>query len=477
VIEPVTRVSAFTAAHGVIDDVSGRRFVTQPYWEVDEAGVIVGISQGLPPRAARPPIVHDLGRVVVLPGLVDAHSHAFQRQIRGGTHRRGADDPSDFWAWRREMYAAAERLDPASIFSATKACFAEMLRAGITTVGEFHYVHHQPDGRPYDDPNAMSWAIREAALEVGIRLVLIDTYYARAGIDDATPSRPRALEPAQQRFRDASVDAYLARVDALLASRDAGFAVAIAAHSTRAVPFDDLRVLADFATRHELVVHAHVSEQPRENDESLREYGRTPTRVLADAGLLTRAQTFTAVHAVHITPEDLALLSTQHVCACPTTEADLGDGIVPAADMVERGVALALGSDSNAVIDLVQEARLLEMGERLRTRRRLCLTRASRPTEGPAPTLLDAMTHGGASALGVAHASTPVAAAQDRGTSRITMGGVGSLGVGSPFDAVAFDLCHASLQDVPAAWLLDAITLAGSAAPVSQVFVGGRRRA
>lgn len=480
------RVTAFTAAHGVIDGPTGRRLVARPYWEVDDTGVIVRVAEGLPATDLRPPIVHDLGRVAVLPGLVNAHSHAFQRQIRGGTHRRGVGDPSDFWAWRREMYAAAERLDPESIRAASKACFAEMLRSGITTVGEFHYVHHRPDGRPYDDANAMSWAIRDAAREVGIRLVLIDTYYARAGVDDATPPRPRPLEPAQLRFRDASVEAYLARIDGLLTARSDDFAVAVAAHSTRAVPFDDLRAIADYATKHDLVVHAHVSEQPRENEESQREYGRTPTRVLADAGLLARPRRFTAVHAIHVTAEDIDTLSEQHVCACPTTEADLGDGILPATDMLQRGVAFALGSDSNAIIDLVQEARLLEMGERLRRRARLCLAPDVREHEGPGPTLLDAMTLGGASALGVLHESRldSTLAEASHATTRLggrTLGvdglGVGALGVGAPFDAVAFDLCHPSLRDVPAAWLLDAITLAGSAAPVSQVFVGGRRRA
>jgi formimidoylglutamate deiminase len=476
------RVSAFTAAHGVIDDPTGRRLVDRPYWEVDDAGVIVRVAEGLPESDQRPPIVHDLGRVVVLPGLVNAHSHAFQRQIRGGTHRRGMGDPSDFWAWRREMYAAAERLDPASIFATSKACFAEMLRSGITTVGEFHYVHHRPDGRPYDDPNALSWAIRDAAREVGIRLVLIDTYYARAGVDESTPPKPRALEPAQRRFRDEDVDAYLGRIDALLDARDDTFAVALAAHSTRAVPFDDLRAIAEYATRHELVVHAHVSEQPRENDESQREYGRSPTRVLADAGLLARPRRFTAVHAIHVTPEDVDVLSDQHVCACPTTEADLGDGILPATDMLRRGVAFALGTDSNSIIDLVQEARLLEMGERLRRQARLCLVPSAHGHEGPGPTLLDAMTVGGASALGVRHevraeATSHAAAPATKPRLGARAFGVGALGVGAPFDAVTFDLCHPSLRDVPAAWLLDAITLAGSAAPVSQVFVGGRRRA
>jgi len=433
-------VRAFTAAHGVVDG----RWVDRPYLEVDAAGVIVRADAGssAPPSAPEIPL-HDLGPSVLLPGLVNAHSHAFQRAIRGATQRASEGDPSSFWSWREAMYRTAVALDPAGVREVTRACFAEMLGVGITCVGEFHYLHHAPGGAPYDDPLELSNQIVGAAADVGIRLVLLEVYYARGG-------HGRPPLPEQRRFCDPSLDHYLARVDAL---RARGVAVGVAPHSVRAVAAGELRALAEYAADAGIVVHAHVSEQPRENAECHEEHGATPTQVFAAAGCLDRPRTFTAVHAVHVDALDLRLLGGQHVCACPTTEADLGDGIVPAADHLAHGARLALGSDSNAVIDLIQEARLLEMGERLRTGRRLCL----RPPSGELGlALLDAATVGGASSLGRPE--------------------LGRLSVGAPFDAFTVDRDHPTLAGVAAAHLLDAVMLAGSAAPVDRVYVGGVRR-
>lgn len=442
---------AFSAAAGVVERDGVADLVEDPVVFVREDGTIDHVALGAHAPGLADAVHHDLGRSLLLPGFVNAHSHAFQRAIRGATGRRGRDDPSSFWSWREAMYAAAARMDPDTLHRTARACFGEMLRAGITTVGEFHYLHHQPDGRPYEDPNELSWAIVEAAREVGLRLCLLDVYYERAGA---------GLQPApeQRRFCDASVDAYLARVDALraraVATQDGvGFSVGITPHSVRAVGAASLRELSSYATTHDLVVHAHVSEQPRENEECLAEHGKTPMQVLADAGCLDRPRRFTAVHAVHVTDEDVELLGRQHVCACPTTEADLGDGIVPASRHLAAGARLALGSDSNAVIDLIQEARLLEMHERLRTQSRLCLQDA---VGAVAPLLSSAASEGGASALG--------------------LGGLGRLGAGAPFDAVAVDLNDVSLRDVPAGRHLDALMLSGSARPVSGVWIGGERR-
>lgn len=432
-------VRAFTASHGVVDGC----WVDKPYLEVDAAGVIVRADAGSALRSSPELPLHDLGRSVLLPGLVNAHSHAFQRAIRGATQRAGEGDPNSFWSWREAMYRAAVSLDPEGVREVTRACFAEMLGVGITCVGEFHYLHHTPGGAPYDDPLELSNQIVGAAADVGIRLVLLEVYYARGG-------HGRPPLPEQRRFCDPSLDHYLARVDAL---RARGVAVGVAPHSVRAVAADELRVLAHHAAGAGLVVHAHVSEQPRENAECMEEHGATPTQVFAAAGCLDRPRTFTAVHAVHVDAVDLRLLGGQHVCACPTTEADLGDGIVPAAAHLAHGARLALGSDSNAVIDLIQEARLLEMGERLRTGRRLCL----RPPSGELGlALLGAATVGGASSLGRPE--------------------LGRLAVGAPFDAFTVDRDHPTLARVAAAHLLDAIMLAGSAAPVDRVFVGGIRR-
>jgi formimidoylglutamate deiminase len=427
---------AYTAAYGLVDD----EWVAAPWFEVDAAGEIVRAQSGRPADA--PAIVHDLGRALLLPGMVDAHSHAFQRQIRGATHRRGAHDPSSFWSWREAMYRAANSLDPEAVFSASRDCFREMLRAGITCVGEFHYLHHAPDGAPYADPNELSRQVVRAAAEVGIRLVLLEVYYARAGA-----GRPPL--PEQRRFCDGSVDAYLRRVDVL---RGEGVALGVAPHSVRAVPADALRELAAYAHAHALPLHAHVSEQPQENAECRAEHGCTPVALLAETGCLGRPGGFTAVHAIHLAEADFAELAGQQVCACPTTEADLGDGIIPASEHLRRGVRLALGSDSNAVVDLVQEARLLEMHERLRTRARLCLADASGQV-GRA--LLDIATRGGALALGRPE--------------------LGRLRVGAPFDACTFDLGHPTLAHLDPTDALDAALLSGTAAVVDRVFVGGHR--
>lgn len=395
-------------------------------------------------------LVHDLGQALLIPGMVNAHSHAFQRMIRGATHRRAHGDPSSFWSWRSAMYEAANRLDPEGVFAQTRACFAEMLAAGITCVGEFHYLHHDPAGQPYADPNELSRQVIRAAEEVGLRLCLLEVYYARAGFGHDGPL------PEQRRFCDGSVDAYLARLDALRSLADQRrpwLRVGVTPHSVRAVRAAELGLLAAYAEDHELVIHAHVSEQPRENQECREEHGRSPLQVFADAGCTARPHAFTAVHAIHVSEADLALLEHQQVCACPSTEADLGDGIVPASSWREHGAGLALGSDSNAIIDLVQEARLLEMHERLRRQARLCLAGEDGAV---APVLLAAATTGGARALGRPE--------------------LGRLAVGSPLDLAAVDLDHPSLRGVDEHRALDALLLAGTAAPIAQVWVGGQRR-
>lgn len=399
---------------------------------------------------SEPTLVFDLGRALVIPGMVNAHSHAFQRAIRGATHRRAHGDPSSFWSWREAMYQAANALEPEDVHALTSACFAEMLRRGITCVGEFHYLHHDREGRPYADPNELSRQIIRAAADVGVRLCLLEVYYARAGFGHEGPL------PEQRRFCDGSVDAYLRRVDALrsfAASRSAALRIGVAPHSVRAVRAIELGELAAYAERHELSIHAHVSEQVLENQQCLAEHRRTPLEVFADAGCLARAHAFTAVHAIHVSANDLELLHGQQVCACPTTEADLGDGIVPAAAWRAHGATLALGSDSNAVIDLVQEARLLEMHERLAAQARLRLL----DDEGRvAPVLLEAATIGGARALGWSE--------------------LGRLRVGSPFDAAVVELEHPLLRGVADESAIDALVLAGTAEAITQVWVGGKRR-
>jgi formiminoglutamate deiminase len=288
---------------------------------------------------------------LTLPGLANAHSHAFHRALRGR-----AQAPGDFFDWRAQMYAVADRLDPDSYLALATAVFAEMASAGITCVGEFHYLHHGPGGVRYADPNAMGHAIAQAAREAGIRVTILDTCYLSSGF---------GAEPAgtQLRFSDGDVGGWLGRVSRFDPGPDARLGAAV--HSVRAVAPPDIELVAEWAARG-AVLHAHVSEQPAENAGCLAAYGRTPTQVLHQAGAL--ASNLTAVHGTHLTAADIALygLNRATVCLCPTTERDLADGIGPGAALRAAGVNLSLGSDSHAVIDLFEEARGVEMHERLR---------------------------------------------------------------------------------------------------------------
>lgn len=288
---------------------------------------------------------------VVLPGFANAHSHAFHRALRGRTRGAGGT----FWTWREHMYALAERLDPQRYLALARATYAEMALAGITSVGEFHYLHHAPGGVPYDDPNAMAEALRSAAADAGVRLTLLDTCYLSAGVDR------EALSPVQQRFADGSAERWAQRAASVRPS--AGMAVGAAIHSVRAVPRDQLPTVVRAAEGRPL--HMHVSEQPAENDACVARYGVTPVALLHEAGALGPLSA--AVHATHVSGDDIALLgdSAITVCLCPTTERDLADGIGPARLLRDAGCPLALGSDQHVVIDLMEEARVLEGYQRL----------------------------------------------------------------------------------------------------------------
>lgn len=317
---------------------------------------------------------------VVYPGFANVHSHAFHRGLRGRTHADGGT----FWTWREAMYALAERLDPDTYLALARATYAEMALAGITAVGEFHYLHHQPDGRPYDDPNEMAHALTRAAGEAGIRLTLLDTCYLAGGLSAGghTP-----LNERQRRFGDGTVDAWAERVAALRDHTDGGPAhlrVGVAAHSVRAVPAGDLsRVAAVARSRGQAPLHIHLSEQPAENDDCQAFYGVSPTALLHRHGLLDPS--LTAVHATHLGAADLRLLGEAGATTafCPVTERDLADGIGPATELAAAGARLALGTDQHAMLDMFEEARGLEMHERLRSGERGRFT---------LPQLLDAAT-------------------------------------------------------------------------------------
>jgi formimidoylglutamate deiminase len=341
-------------------------------------------------------------RTMQIPGFVNAHSHAFQRMLRGRVERVDPAQPhDDFWTWREAMYEAASSLDPESIYEVSLLAYREMVAAGFVAVGEFHYPHHRPDGTPYDDPNAMAKAVVAAARDAGIEIVLLMTAYARAGAG-------RPPTPGQRRFCDPDVAAYLRRVEALAAECQVG----VAPHSVRAVPREWLEEIARFAEGAGLVTHIHADEQPREIEECREEHGMTPIELLAETGILgPRA---TVVHATHAGERELDLLAETGatVCACPITEANLGDGFLPAAALLARGVPVCIGSDSNVRIDPFEELREIEGSARRLVERRNVLVPPG--DTGPTGWLLDVGRANGARALGLdAAAISPITVSLD----------------------------------------------------------------
>ncbi|MFF7895040.1 formimidoylglutamate deiminase [Streptomyces sp. NPDC007907] len=343
-------------------------------------GRITAVRTGVP----APPPGAEVLRGLTLPGLANAHSHAFHRALRG-TVQVGS---GTFWTWREVMYATAARLTPDRYHALARAVYAEMALAGITAVGEFHYVHHAPGGTPYADPNAMGEALIAAAAEAGIRITLLDTAYLSSGFGQPPTTH-------QLRFSDGDAEAWAAR-SSLLKERDHA-RIGAAIHSVRAVPADQLATVAQWAEERRAPLHVHLSEQTAENEACREIHGCTPAQLLALHGVL--GPRTTGVHNTHLTAEDISLIggSGTGTCMCPTTERDLADGIGPAVALQNEGSPLSLGSDSHAVIDLLEEARAMELNERLRTRTRGHWTAAA---------LLRAASEDGHSALGWDEAGT-----------------------------------------------------------------------
>lgn len=329
---------------------------------------------------------------LVLPALATAHSHAFQRGLRGLAERPGPLGEDDFWSWRTAMYTLAAELTPESIHAISRVAYRELYRAGVRTVGEFHYVHHQPDGAPYSDRTLMAQAVVEAALAEGLRVAMLRVVYARAG-------QGRPAEGAQRRFVDANVEAALADVDSLRAryKGDERVVVGLAPHSVRAVPPSWLTELSDYAIKHGMPLHMHVAEQPAEVSSCLAETGLRPVELLADRGVLSPR--FVAVHATHLEAHEAKLLgdSRSFVCLCPTTERDLGDGLPDLGALVDAKVRLCVGIDSHVVTHPIEDLRCVELGERLRTGRRVVLRPSGR---SPAEMLWEIGSHESARACG-----------------------------------------------------------------------------
>src|ERR1044072_7752531 len=333
----------------------------------------------------------------LLPGIVNAHSHAFQRIIRGRTEHRSHHTTDSFWTWREQMYAAANRVSPEELYTASRLAFLEMALTGITAVGEFHYIHHAPDGSTYDDPNLLAREVIRAANDVGIRIALLRVAYARAGFQ---------LEPNPQqiRFIEQSPDTYIKHLEQLLDAPELKSNMAwagVAPHSVRAVPLDYLKTIIGFANKRGLPVHMHVAEQTAEVSACIQEYGRSPVALLDTEALLSKR--FTAVHAIHVTPKAIAAMARAGaiVCACPTTERNIGDGVVPVDAYFDAGVRVALGSDSQIQIDLLEDARELEYHLRLqKTDRNVLAPAADTTSSALARRLFECATINGAESIG-----------------------------------------------------------------------------
>jgi formimidoylglutamate deiminase len=404
---------------------------------VDDAGHIAKHADG----AER----IDLAGKALLPGFVNAHSHSFQRLIRGRAESRVVSG-NDFWSWRNTMYQAAAPLSPEDLYDVARMCFLEMVRAGITTVGEFHYLHNAPDGKPYDDPNLLALQVIAAAQSVGLRIALLRSAYFRSGYK-------LPPDPGQKRFFE-QPDGFLANAAALRALHpqdSAEVRIGIAPHSIRAVPLGNLHELVSWARINSLPIHMHVSEQVAENVACQREYGYTPVDLLAHEGLL--GKDFVAVHAIHLTEEEIAAFAESQavVCSCPTTERDLGDGIVPVDALMTSGVRHALGSDSQAQIDPLEDARELDYHLRLAQQQRAVLDQIG--GQSIAARLFECATIHGAQALGVE---------------------TGSLRAGEFGDMISINLNEISIAGNTPETLLPLLVFGASRSAIRDVVVNGR---
>jgi formimidoylglutamate deiminase len=456
-----------------------------------ESGLaLVCDSQGTIVRLARVDELQEEKRIslterALLPGMVNSHSHAFQRVLRGRTEYRsrgdGFTEKDSFWTWREMMYSAAERLTPEDIYDASRMAFLEMALQGITAVGEFHYLHHQPDGQPYDDPNPLAKEVVRAAVDTGLRIALLRVAYARSGYQ--TEPNPR-----QARFIETDPDLYLKNLDALIgdiarstsptvregsAAHDndgalpngranaphANAWVGVAPHSVRAVPLDYLRQVISHANRNNLKVHMHLAEQPAEVSACIEEHGRSPIALLQTEGLLS--ERFTAVHAIHVTPKAIPSFASTGamVCACPTTERNLGDGVVPADEYFKHDVPICLGTDSHAQIDLLEDARELELHLRLQKLERAVLDQDNNPGIGEDATachepsslailLFDCATKNGARSIGAPGGSLQPGKAADFFTIDLDDPSIAGAATDTLLSGIVFSLSRAAIREV-----------------------------
>ena len=410
-------------------------------------GAVVGLQSASEiaekPEAFR---TFQLRNKALLPGLINGHSHAFQRVIRGRTEYRSQNTSDSFWTWRELMYRAANKLDADDVYTASRMAFLEMVLSGITAVGEFHYIHHSPDGKPYDDPNLLAKQVMRAANDVGLRIALLRVAYERAGFQqDPNPLQVRFIEKPE---------IYLRNLEQLTSINSSMAWVGAAPHSVRAVSLSCLKEVDAFVKLHHLPIHMHVAEQPAEVSACIEEYGRSPVALLDTEDILT--ENFTAVHAIHVTPKAIEAIAKKRatVCACPTTERNLGDGVVPVDEYFRAKVPISVGTDSQIQIDLFEDTRELEYHLRLQCKERNVLARSDNTNPSAlAKTLFTCATVNGAMSIGF---------------------NGGQLEAGSPADFFTVDLDDASIAGASRDNLLANVVFSLSRSAVKDVAVGGK---
>jgi formimidoylglutamate deiminase len=412
--------------------------------EVDDSGNIVSVGPASQPDGCA--TLHRMPGRALLPGMIDIHSHSFQRALRGKAESRRRSGP-DFWSWRNIMYRCALALSPEDIYDVARMAFLEMTLAGITTVGEFHYLHRTPAGSFYDDPNHLAKQVIRAAESIGIRIVLLRCAYVRAGFK-------LPPDPGQIRFIEPNADTFLRDAEVLsneIAAMPPTVSFGLAPHSVRAVPREYLKEISDWAHARVLPLHMHVAEQPAEIDACIAEYGVTPFHLLDQLGILT--PDFTAIHAIHLRPGEIERMARAKITvgACPTTERNLGDGILRADELIDSGVSIAFGTDSHTQTDALENVRELESNLRLLHLQRAVLD--GRKGEQLPALLFDFATQAGARSL---HVET------------------GSLQPGKPADFFAVDLSDCSIAGSLPEELLTNIVFSMSRSAVCEVVVGGR---
>ncbi len=394
-------------------------------------------------RAGRDVHRVDLPGRAMLPGMVNAHSHAFQRLIRGRSETQRLNG-KNFWSWRDAMYTAAATLTPEEVYDSARMAFLEMVLAGITTVGEFHYLHRQPNGAAYQDGNELAHRVLAAAESVGLRIALLRVAYFRAGYRlSSDPGQTRFIEPP---------DEFLGNTDALRAELEGNPRawLGVAPHSVRAVPLAELEAISAWARHRQLPLHIHAAEQRAELTACQAEYGAAPVELLAQHEILGPLTTL--IHAVHVSQGEMDAIAAARamICACPTTERNLGDGIVSAREAAERGIRFAFGSDSQAQINPLEDARELEYHLRLKAERRLLLDQIDGLSL--AERLFAYATRGGAESL---------------------VANCGNLARGEWADFFTLDLADPSVAGVPEEHLLAAIVFSLEKTAVRDVAVGG----